>query len=210
MALETLRARLRQGAYVLGEPLTIVDLAHDMSLSPTPVREALSRLAGEGLVEDRRGRGYFAPRVDVADLTELYALNLLHLTGALEFAQARKAVGAASPETARDMLDTLLAGLGPLLGLAAFSEHLFDRVIAVGGNRALAGSYRVIADRLGPARRVEPEVLEGMAEEVAQLAALFDAGNLSDFRECMGLFHDRRREQARHIVEALRARRMFQ
>ncbi|WP_421934281.1 GntR family transcriptional regulator [Phenylobacterium sp.] len=210
MALGKLRGQLRDGDYVLGEPLPIVDLARGMGLSATPIREALARLAGEGLIEDRRGRGYFAWRFDVADLVELYALNLLHLTGALDIALARKAVGGSPRELAQEALDAMLAGLGPAQGLAAFSEHLFDRVIAEGGNRALMGAYRAISDRLGPARRVEAEVIEGMADEVANLAALFDAADRTGLRDALRGFHGRRREEAGSIVGAMRARRAFQ
>ena len=57
VALATLRERLRTGAYRPGVRITAVDLADELRLSNTPVREALARLAGEGLVEDRRGQG---------------------------------------------------------------------------------------------------------------------------------------------------------
>ncbi|MFN3487458.1 MAG: GntR family transcriptional regulator, partial [Planctomycetota bacterium] len=59
MALTAVRDRLQSGALPPGARATAVDLADDLGLSTTPVREALSRLAGEGLLEDRRGQGYF-------------------------------------------------------------------------------------------------------------------------------------------------------
>lgn len=208
MALGMLRGRLRDGAYVLGEPLTIVDLARDMGLSPTPVREALSRLAGEGLVQDRRGRGYFAWRLDVADLVELYALNLLHLIGALAGDQGP--IIRHAPRTwAQATLGENLAEAGPLRGLAIFSELLFDRVIAEGGNRALVNSYQSVADRLGPARLAEPDVLDGMADEVSHLAALYDTGHRVDLLDALRSFHDRRQAQAGRIVNIMRMKPAF-
>lgn len=208
MALGILRGQLRGGAYVLGEPLTIVDLARDMGLSPTPVREALSRLAGEGLVQDRRGRGYFAWRLDVADLVELYALNLLHLTGALD-ADLRATVGSPARRWARDMLDKTLAEAGPVRGLAMFPELLFDRLIAEGSNRALMTSYQTIADRLGPARIAEPDVLDGMADEVAALATFYDADARAELMSALREFHQRRQAQAGRIVNVMRMKHAF-
>lgn len=205
MALGMLRGQLRGGAYVLGEPLTIVDLARDMGLSATPVREALSRLAGEGLVQDRRGRGYFAWRFDVADLVELYALNLLHLAGALGDDEGWVFQGT-SRTWARERLDKTLAEAGPVRGLAMFSELLFDRVVAEGANRALMTSYQAVADRLGPARLAEPEVLAGMAEELGQLAALYDLGPRADLMDALRGFHRRRQAQAGRIVNIMRAK----
>lgn len=205
MALEMLRGQLRGGAYVLGEPLTIVDLARDMGLSATPVREALSRLAGEGLVQDRRGRGYFAWRVDIADLVELYALSLLHLAGALDGDQ-RTMLAGTSRHWARDMFDKALIEGGPIQGLAMFSDLLFDRVIAEGGNRALVASYQTVSDRLGPARIAEPEVLDGMADEVGELARLYDVGSRVDLIDALRGFHRRRQDQAGRIVNVMRTK----
>lgn len=208
MALGRLRERLRRGDYVLGEPLTIVDLAHDMSLSPTPVREALSRLAGEGLVEDRRGRGYFAPRLDVADLIELYALNLMHLNGALEGDRQTTHPSRSRP-WAGDMLGKILAEVGPMRGLASFSELLFDRLVAEGGNRALMSSYQAASDRLGPARVAEPEVMDGMDGELSRLAAYYDAGRREDMMNALRQFHQRRQDQAGRIINIMRMKTAF-
>ena len=59
IALDTLREELRAGVHSAGSRLTANDIAERLSLSQTPVREALSRLAGEGLLLDRRGQGLF-------------------------------------------------------------------------------------------------------------------------------------------------------
>ena len=62
VALSALRERLQNGTLAPGARATAVDLADQLGLSTTPVREALSRLTGEGLLEDRRGQGYFGAR----------------------------------------------------------------------------------------------------------------------------------------------------
>lgn len=58
IALDWLRADLRAGTHPAGARLTAGAIAERLQLSPTPVREALSHLAGEGLLDDRRGQGY--------------------------------------------------------------------------------------------------------------------------------------------------------
>ena len=130
-ALDALRDQLRRGRLVSGEPLTITDLAHDLGLSATPVREALSRLAGERLIEDRRGRGYFAPRFDVSDLVELYGLRRLYLVEALASDGGPPSF---PPPEASD------PGLPP----SAQMVQAFDWIVARAGNRALlrARSFR--------------------------------------------------------------------
>jgi GntR family carbon starvation induced transcriptional regulator len=65
------------GEFVPGEKLKAPELAERWSLSPTPVREALQRLAGIGFVEMTPQRGArVAPLVE-QDMRELYSLRLL-------------------------------------------------------------------------------------------------------------------------------------
>lgn len=77
-ALDRLRRMLDDGL-APGQHLSVTDIAASLNLSTSPVREALSRLCGEGLVEDRRGLGYFtrtAPAEDIVGLLDLEAAHL--------------------------------------------------------------------------------------------------------------------------------------
>lgn len=186
-ALDALRADLRNGRLVMGEPLTITEIADTLSLSATPVREALSRLAGEGLIEDRRGRGYFAPRLDVSDLVELYGLRRLYLTEAL----AIDDIASASPP------DPDPAGHAP--GRLA---QLLDWIIARAGNRALFDAYRQAGERLAAAVRVEPRVF-AVADEAARLDhALPETARVARVLESL---HEERRRRAPELIRAMRA-----
>jgi DNA-binding GntR family transcriptional regulator len=49
-AYHSLRGHLRSGLIVSGQPLQEEDLAQQLGVSRTPVREALTRLASEGLL----------------------------------------------------------------------------------------------------------------------------------------------------------------
>ena len=61
MALSALSGFAGEGRFGAGMPLVVTTLARELGLSPTPVREALARLAGEGVIDHWPGRGYFAP-----------------------------------------------------------------------------------------------------------------------------------------------------
>ncbi|NQE65020.1 hypothetical protein E1H18_801 [Caulobacter sp. RHG1] len=188
-ALDALRDRLRSGRLVSGEPLTITDLAHDLGLSATPVREALSRLAGERLIEDRRGRGYFAPRLDVSDLVELYGLRRLYLVEALASGGETASI---SPPGSADQA----------LPLQSQLTQRLDWIVARAGNRALFDAYRQVGERLAPCVRVEARVF-ALAEEIAEL------GEAASDRErtavCLVRLHGARVLQAADIARALRA-----
>lgn len=71
-----LKSGLRDGVWPGGDRLNITEFATTLNLSATPIREAMSRLAGERLLEDRAGQGYFVPRLGPVELSELYTLCL--------------------------------------------------------------------------------------------------------------------------------------
>lgn len=188
-ALDALRDQLRSGRLVSGEPLTITDLAHDLGLSATPVREALSRLAGEGLIEDRRGRGYFAPRLDVSDLVELYGLRRLYLAEALSAHDDAAAFPTADESVqARPITNQL--------------NQILDWIIARAGNRALFDAYRQVGERLAPSMRVEGQVF-AVADELADLHATLP--HRAELASALGRLHESRRLHAPDLMRALRA-----
>lgn len=185
-ALDALRERLGNGRLILGEPLTITELADELGLSATPVREALSRLAGAGLIEDRRGRGYFARRIDVADLTELYGLRQLYLLAAGEAAPEAIAMTGESAEAPGQRL-----------------AQIFHHRVAAAGNRALMDAYRTVSEQLAPAVRVEGGVF-ALDAEVARFEVLAIA-SAAAWSEGVIAFHAERRSRAGDLVRAMRA-----
>ncbi|KSB91755.1 hypothetical protein AS593_06955 [Caulobacter vibrioides] len=203
-ALEALRGRVREGDFVQGEALTITDIARELRLSPTPVREALSRLAGEGLIEDRRGRGYFGWRFDPLDLVELYDLNQLHVGAALGVMEAATDIDA-GPLVAREVA-ALLEAAPSAEGVAIGAEALFARIVRVGGGRALSACQSNLSDRLGPARKVEALVLAGADTELLALCERYDGRAWGALSEAVELYHMRRRAASGEIVAAARRR----
>ena len=85
---ELLREYLRTGQVTWGESLREATLAARLGVSRTPVREALGRLASEGLVE-AHGRSFTVPALTEQDLQDIYELRLLLETEALRQAATR-------------------------------------------------------------------------------------------------------------------------
>ncbi|WP_440534595.1 GntR family transcriptional regulator [Variovorax sp. YR566] len=73
--LEELRMKIVSGQIGPGEILTVPTLAKAWGVSTTPVREILLELAGVGLLEARRNRGFQVKRPTVTDMKELFALR---------------------------------------------------------------------------------------------------------------------------------------
>ena len=72
-----LQQDLVAGRYMPGEKLPIVRLAKDYGVSPGAVREALSRLISEGLVEFNEQRGFRAAPVSPAALLDITRTRIM-------------------------------------------------------------------------------------------------------------------------------------
>ncbi|MBV7484069.1 GntR family transcriptional regulator [Bordetella sp. BOR01] len=82
-----LRSYLWSGNVRWGETLRESILAARLGVSRTPVREALTRLAGEGFLENR-GRSFAVPLLTEEDIEEIYHLRVLLETDAVRMAAA--------------------------------------------------------------------------------------------------------------------------
>jgi len=85
----TLRAYLRAGRFPAGQPLQEAALAAQLGVSRTPVREALARLASDGLLA-AEGRSFILPALGVEDIEDIYALRFLLEPEALRLVAAGK------------------------------------------------------------------------------------------------------------------------
>ena len=99
-AYATLRAGIMDGRYTPGARLGEIEVAAELGLSRTPVREALRRLGSEGLVEHLPNRGARVRTWSAEDLDEGYEVRAL-----LEGLGARRAAARVTPE----QLDRLAA-----------------------------------------------------------------------------------------------------
>lgn len=97
-AYEGIRARVTDGSYRHGSPLSENMLARLHGTSRTPVREALARLVQEGYVERVPGRGYFVARVTVQLIRDTFEVRRL-----LEGAAAARAAEVATEAEIRQL-----------------------------------------------------------------------------------------------------------
>ena len=77
VATEVIREAIIDGRLVPGERLKEEELARELGLSRTPIREALAVLQAEGLVDTAPNRGATVRAHDAEDLDDLYRLRAL-------------------------------------------------------------------------------------------------------------------------------------
>jgi DNA-binding GntR family transcriptional regulator len=87
---EAIRERISNGSLPRGARVHQEDLALELGVSRTPVREALRRLAAEGLVEMRTNRGARVADVDQGGMLSAYDARLVVEPGAARLAASRR------------------------------------------------------------------------------------------------------------------------
>jgi len=150
------RLQLRQAALAPGTQILVNQLASAHRVSATPVREALAKLAGEKLVEDRERFGYFVPllcSIDLVGLLELLELYVLRAT--VEGRKYANDVGIARQHEIIPAGDDTEARL--MMRLASYSK-----------NQLLIEEVRRCLDRSAFARHRDTELF-GAPEDLEQL-----------------------------------------
>src|SRR3954452_13203947 len=140
--LASLRELILDGDLRPGTRLGEVELAERLGVSRTPVREALTRLAAQGLVEIAPNRGARVATWTVAELEGVFDLRMSlepQLTG-FAVAHAGAADVDALDELARRMLAVGSPGPGQDLdALVPLNRAFHDRLVALADHPALGG-----------------------------------------------------------------------
>ncbi|MEW9551561.1 GntR family transcriptional regulator [Nonomuraea sp. NPDC050783] len=137
MQTDVARSRLRElildGAYPPGARLTELELAATLSMSRTPVREALRALAADGLVRPA-GRGVVVVALAEADLDEAYQVRAALEALTAELAAVRQREGRIAPADLRALhevaAETATATAEGRLADAVRLNRRFHRTIA--------------------------------------------------------------------------------
>ena len=160
------------------EPLSVINeqaLMEDLGLGRTPIREALHRLAAEGLVIIAPRRGMFVADISITDLQKIFEVRVL-----LEGFCARLAAERASKAQIAEMeaVVTELEGVqeGNTAALMSIDKRLHKLIYEAADNEFLADSlnplhalslrlWYLVLDRL-------PHVHDSIAEHIAVVNAL--------------------------------------
>jgi DNA-binding GntR family transcriptional regulator len=141
---DVLHDKVIAGKVQPGEWLRQEDIATQLGVSMTPVREALDLLVSVGLAERVPYRGVRVPQLTNDEIAESYAMRLL-----LEAAGARAA--ALKREQAQvDELKRILSRMKGLLSLndmstlRQLSRQFHRSVVAIGGNSTLDRLYEMV------------------------------------------------------------------
>ncbi len=120
-AYEELRRMLVTGRLEPGMQLVNRKLADEIGMSMTPVREAVTRLASEGLVEHVPGAGAFVRRITRQELAQLYDVR-----EALEPVATAQAAAHATPAEIAELREIAARSFAMIREIAARPERHAD------------------------------------------------------------------------------------
>src|SRR5689334_14953031 len=86
---QMLSAGILSGKYKPGDRLNESQIARELNISRIPVREALSQLQEQGLVQNRERRGMFVTNITPEEVLQINSLRLILEAEALRLARAR-------------------------------------------------------------------------------------------------------------------------
>jgi DNA-binding GntR family transcriptional regulator len=175
---QALREQLRAGAIDAGSALQEVQLANQLGVSRTPVREALARLASEGLLATH-GRSFTVPSLTLADVEDIYELRFL-----IEPAAIRRVAPRTADRRTRSPIDAALADaqeahdLGDVAAFRGANVRYRAAWLALVPNARLVRMIELYADHMQHIRTltlgapgVRTIVLRGLQSITTALAA---------------------------------------
>ncbi|MBS1894178.1 MAG: GntR family transcriptional regulator [Actinobacteria bacterium] len=206
---DRVRAALLSGELAPGQKLSLNSLSEQLGVSRSPVHQALTRLATEGLVDVRSRRGYFVTPITAKEVTEGYDVRL-----ALELMAAERAVGTLE----RPQLDRLRAAFEAAqetmspdrpwdLRAYIHANQRFHRLhLDLAGNDALSTIYGGLAVSLLMERVMADLEFADLSAEIGQQhAAIFTAFADADLAAAQAALRDHVELGRRMAVEAIEA-----
>jgi DNA-binding GntR family transcriptional regulator len=197
-----LRDEIISGSLIPGTELHEVALAGSFGVSRGPIREALGRLATEGLVIIRPRRGAVVRALSSEEFIEAYQVR-----EALEMMAVRLAV----PKLTDEDLDAMerlvddmegLAEAGDVQGFFEANTAFHQRFFEASQNRMLAGLYRQLRGQIDRHRLRSLELRGELTRSVAEHRAILSAARAGDVERAVSLASEHIRvPQLRLLVE---------
>ena len=172
---ETIEEEVATGKLAPGTHLDEIELAKRFGVSRTPIREALSLLAGEGVVEIRPRRGAV-----VAQITPQRLVEMFEVMAELEAMCARLAARRISPIelTALEQAHEACRGAAQSLDADGYfyaNEHFHHSIYLASHNSFLSDQAHGLQRRLRPYRRLQLRVRNRLSKSFEEHQSVLDA-----------------------------------
>jgi DNA-binding GntR family transcriptional regulator len=175
-----LRAAILSGRLEPGAELAEVPLSEELGVSRGPIREAIGRLASEGLVTVRPRRGAVVSPLSKEEFLELYQVR-----EALERMAVKLAVRRLQPEdfaALQGLIDDMAthAERDQVNEFFEANAAFHARLVDASGNAKLGELYRQLLDQIGRYRTRSLRLRGNLQRSIAEHAAILRAAKRGD------------------------------
>lgn len=193
---ERIRRALQSGRYLPGQRIEPQAVAREFKTSVTPVRMALHRLIGEGMIENHPRGGLYVPLLAEVDLRDRYDWMHQMLLAAFEIGWSPQVRKLPAHHVTADPAD-----------VPKSTWKLFDAMAEATEQTALHQAVRRTNDQLAPVRRAKQTLIEDAHAELAELCAHWQSGDMAALRASIDAYYARRIRLVPKIVALLNAKR---
>ncbi len=199
---DIIRDRILKGEYKIGEKIKETQIASELKVSRTPIREAFKQLENEGLIDYIPNRGCFAKGFTKQDIEDIYAVRK-----ALEILCVEWAVNRITEDEIRNLQDqcdlmefyTVRQDEKKVLEInTGFHEIIYNAT----GSRFMAQvlrSYKEYIDQTRKALYYEPDYLDEILGEHRAILSAIKNRNVEEGKAAMSKHLDGSQRRAEFI-----------
>ena len=195
-----IRRRILDGELIAESPLSEYQLAEELQLSRTPVREAVKRLEREGLVQAIPNRGTFVSKLTSKDISEIYQVR-----EQLEGFAAHIAAETMSDEAIEKLEKEIsvlktLASESRLVEVVDSDIRLHQQIIASTQNSRLIAMLGTLDDQMHRVRALFPQSPQWLKATLVEHAKIVEAIKARDGLGAEKAMRDHLRSAREHAV----------
>lgn len=199
-----IRETLLHSDVYVGQKILHNDLGHKLGISHTPLREAMFRLAAEGLLEHENYKGFSISAITLDEAREIYETREV-----IEPPMAAKAAGAMTPEKSvafKKILEQyrrLLAEPYDRRRLL-IDKKLHMQIAKLAGNKILVQTLNLICDKLifkSLFEKISPERGQKIVDEHSQILRALDK---KDGQKAAELMQKHLLEQKQYVLKNIK------
>ena len=208
-AYRIIRQRILDNVYPAGYRALEREFAEELSLSRTPVREALLRLQSEGLIELIPRHGARVLPVSAGDMREIYdVLTALESMAAEIVTRRRPSAAELRPlsSASREMVEALRND--DLDAWARADEHFHRQLLELAGNSVLIQTVQLLWDRAHRARMVTLRLRPRPVHSTKEHNAIVEAIRAGDPEATVRLYRSHRQRASMELLAILEKARL--
>lgn len=200
--LNIVRDRILKGEYKIGQKIKETQIAEELKVSRTPIREAFKQLENEGLIDYIPNRGCFAKGFTAQDIEDLYAVRKALEVLAVEWAVERIDDEQLKQLKEKSDLMEFYANRNDQKKVLEINADFHNVIYSATGSRFMAQILRSYKDYIEQARKktmYEEQFLSDIFEEHRQILVAITERDAEKAKQAMAYHLDKSQNRAEFL-----------